>query len=117
MKDDRIHLQHILECIAAINGYVHHRGSAALSDRMTQKAVLRELQELAESTQRLAPALKESRPEIPWRDIAGFRNVLVHDYLGLSMPRIWSVIEAGLPPLEEAAAALLAQLERPGEPR
>jgi uncharacterized protein with HEPN domain len=116
VKDDRNYLKHILECIAAIDGYVHDRGSAALADRMTQKAVLRELQELAESTQRLAPALKGRRPEIPWSDIAGFRNVLVHDYLGLSMPRIWAVIETGLPPLEEAAAALLAQLEKPCDP-
>ena len=113
MKDDRIHLRHILECIAAINEYVGDLGAAALSDRKTQKAVLRELQELAESTQRLSPEIKSRRPEIPWRDIAGFRNVLVHDYLGIGMPRVWSVIETGLPPLQAAATALLARFAEP----
>lgn len=50
MKDDRHYLRHILGCIAAIHEYVGDRGATALNERKTEKAVLRELQELAEST-------------------------------------------------------------------
>ncbi len=85
MKDDRIYLQHILESLDAIIGYASEGRSRFLADRKTQKATLRELQELAESAQRLSSALKGRHPDMPWRAIAGFRNVLVHDYLGINL--------------------------------
>ena len=117
MRDDRVYLRHILECLEAIAGYVADGRDAFLDDRKTRKATLRELQELAESTQRLSSSLKARHPEIPWPDIAGFRNVLVHDYLGLSLTRIWAVVERDLPPLRAAAESMLNELEEdPGRP-
>jgi len=77
VKDDRVYLGHILECLDAIVGYVSEGRSKFLADRKTQKATLRELQEPAESTQRLSSALKGRHPDLPWAAIAGFRNVLV----------------------------------------
>lgn len=112
MKDERIYLRHILECIEAIQDYNVQGRDAFLTDRKTCKATLRELQELAESTQRLSVALQERYPEIPWPAIVGFRNVLVHDYLGLSLIRIWEIIERDLPNLWSAVAAMLNELER-----
>jgi uncharacterized protein with HEPN domain len=112
MKDERIYLRHILECIEAVQDYNAQGRDAFLTDRKTCKATLRELQELAESTQRLSDALRERYPEIPWPAIAGFRNVLVHDYLGLSLNRIWEIIERDLPNLRSAVAAMLNELER-----
>ena len=100
MKDDRVHLRHILECIAAIREYVAAGRATFVTDRKTRKAVLRELQEMAESTQRLSDECKQRHPSVPWRDIAGFRNVLVHDYLGLNLKRIWNIVEHDVPELE-----------------
>ena len=77
-----------------------------LTDRKTQSAVLRELQTLAESTRRLSDALKRKHPEIPWQGIAGFRNVLVYDYLGIKLERVWEVIERDLPVLRAVAEAM-----------
>jgi uncharacterized protein with HEPN domain len=88
VKEHRAYLGHILECLDAIARYVSDGRSKFLADRKTQKATLRELQELAESTQRLSSALKERNSEVPWTAIAGFRNVLVHDYLGISLSRV-----------------------------
>jgi uncharacterized protein with HEPN domain len=88
VKDDGVYLRHVLECLDAIGGYLGKGRSNFLADRKTQKATLRELQELAESTQRLSPALKDRHPELPWAAIAGFRNILVHDYLGISLSRV-----------------------------
>jgi len=65
-------------------------------DRKTQSAVLRELQTLAESTQRLSDEFKGQYPDIPWQNVAGFRNVIVHDYLGIKLGRVWEVIEVDL---------------------
>jgi uncharacterized protein with HEPN domain len=55
---------------------------------------------MSESSQRLSDDIKDGYPEIPWRKISGFRNILVHDYLGLDLDVIWSVVEQELPNLE-----------------
>ena len=75
----------------------------------TQKATLRELQELAESSQRLSDEIKGHHPEIPWRDISGFRNIVVHDYLGLNVFKIWGIIERDLPFLRKTIEAMLIE--------
>ena len=107
MKDDAVYLRHIFECLAAIRTYAAAGRESFLADRKTQKATLRELQELAESTQRLSTGLKTAHPEIPWLAIASFRNILVHDYLGISLPRVWEVIERDLPALRAAVTSML----------
>ncbi len=53
--------------------------------------------------------MKERYPEIPWRDIGGFRNVVVHDYLGLNLFRIWSIIERDLPSLRTVIQSILRE--------
>ncbi len=106
MKDESSYLRHILECAAAVQGYVAEGREAFNHDRRTQKAVLRELQELSESLQHISKETKEKHPEIPWRDISAFRNVLVHDYLGINLDRIWEIIHEDLPTLAETIKAL-----------
>ena len=102
MKDDRIYIDHILECMEWITRYTAEGREAFFFDRKTQSATLRELQTLAESTQRLSNELKEAHPEVPWESISGFRNVLVHDYLGIRLERVWEIIERDLPVLRAA---------------
>jgi len=102
LKDDHLYLLHISESLERIEEYIAEGKEAFFADRKTQDAVLRNLQTLAESTQRLSEPLKASRPEIDWRGIAGLRNILVHDYLGISLPRVWEVVEVFLPQLQAA---------------
>lgn len=111
MKDQRLYLRHVLESGGRIREYLAPGRDFYLSDPKTQDAVLRNLQILAESTQRLSPELKALRPEIPWRAIAGLRNLLVHDYLGVDPIRVWEICHRDLPVLEAAVADLLAHLE------
>jgi uncharacterized protein with HEPN domain len=99
LKDDHLYLLHIRESLERIEEYVAEGREAFLSDRKTQDAVLRNLQTMAESTQRLSEALKATRPDIDWRGISGLRNILVHDYLGVSLPRVWEIVETFLPQL------------------
>jgi len=102
VKDDRLYLVHIIEALERIQEYVAEGREAFFADRKTQDAVLRNLQTLAESSHRLSEPLKASRPEIDWRGIAGLRNILVHDYLGVSVQRVWEIVEVFLPQLEAA---------------
>jgi uncharacterized protein with HEPN domain len=103
---DRALLIHIADCIDRILEYTGGDQETFMGSRLVQDAVIRNLQTLAESTQRLSDALKAAEPEIPWRDIAGFRNVLTHGYLGLDTQLVWSVIEQDLPGLTQAIARM-----------
>ena len=100
MKDDRVYLIHIHECIERIERYTQGGEEAFLTDTRTQDAVLRNLHTLSESTQRLSQALKTSHPEVDWRGIAGFRNILVHDYLGVNLALVWEMVERDLQDLK-----------------
>ncbi|KAF5084101.1 HepT-like ribonuclease domain-containing protein [Methanoculleus horonobensis] len=109
MKDATLYLLHIRECTDRIMRYTHDGKMAFLADEMIQDAVLRNLQILAESTQRLDEDLKASHPEIDWHGISGFRNILAHQYLSVNPLRIWNVIEQHLPLLLEAVTRMLEE--------
>ena len=103
---DHIYVEHMLECIGRIERYVDNDRARFMQSEIVQDAVVRNLQTLAESSQRLSEVAKGSQPEIDWRAIAGFRNILVHDYLGLDLDTIWLVIEQDLPQLKKSLVAL-----------
>ena len=107
MRDDRLYLIHITECIERIERYTAPGQDAFLSDTMIQDAVLRNLHTLSESTQRLSDALKDQHPEVEWASIAAFRNVVVHDYFGIDLPRIWDILEHDLPSLKRTISMML----------
>ncbi|OPY51040.1 MAG: hypothetical protein A4E49_02445 [Methanosaeta sp. PtaU1.Bin112] len=113
MKDDRLYLIHILESIERVEEYTCQGLEQFLSDKKTQDAVLRNLQILAESTQRISPELKTANPEIDWRGISGFRNVLVHDYLGVNLITVWGIIEGPLKELKNRMSRILEDLQQP----
>jgi len=101
MKDDRLYLIHISESIDKIESYLSDVDAASFLERsLVQDAVLRNLQVLAESTQRLSDTLKERHPEIEWYKIAGLRNILVHDYLGIDFTTVWTAVTDKLPELK-----------------
>jgi len=100
-KDDSIYIDHMLDCIHRIDEYVENK-EQFYSSRLVQDAVIRNLQVMAESSQRLADDIKKTYPDVPWKQISGFRNILVHDYLGVDLDTIWSVVEQELPKLEQA---------------
>lgn len=100
---DLIYIQHIVECIERVEQYVGGNHERFLNDSMLQDAVLRVLQVMSESSQRLSPEIKAVSEHIDWRGIAGFRNILVHDYLGgIDLALVWQVIDQELPALKKA---------------
>ena len=96
MQSDRLLLEHIGECIERIREYTGGERATFHTSKMVQDAVLRNLQTLAESTQRLSPAIKSTEQGVPWRAIAGFRNVLAHDYFHVDLDVVWTVVERDL---------------------
>ena len=107
MKEHNRYLLFIKECIDDIHTFVAEGKESFFTDKKTQYAVLRALQILAESTQRLPSELKDGYPDIDWRSIAGFRNVLVHDDFGINPVRIWDIVENDLPVLEQTIIVMI----------
>ncbi|MDJ0901727.1 MAG: DUF86 domain-containing protein [Xenococcus sp. MO_188.B8] len=108
MKEDKIYLEYILQCINKIEEYSQGGKKEFVNNSLVQDAIIRRLQTLAESTQRLSDGLKEKMPTIEWRSISGFRNILVHDYLGgIDLDITWEVINKSLPELKKEVEAIL----------
>jgi uncharacterized protein with HEPN domain len=103
---DQVYVEYMLECIGRIERYAGHDRARFMQSEIVQDAVVRNLQILAESSQRLSESAKRTQAGIDWRAIAGFRNILVHDYLGLDLDTIWPVIEHDLPQLKIVLEAM-----------
>jgi len=105
---------HILDAIEKIRR-IQTRGDLT-RDEVLYDAALRNLQTLSEATQLLPDDKKVAFPDIPWHEISGFRNILVHNYLGNIDPlTIASVIEKQLQPLEECIRTMLQQEQSSGD--
>ena len=81
-----------------------------MDSTLIQDAVIRNVQVLAESTQRLSDRLKDTHAEVDWRGLVALRNVLVHDYLGVNMALAWELVEQELPNLKVQMEGILEEL-------
>ena len=106
MKDDAVYVRHLLECIDRIEQYTKNGRAAFIAETLIQDGVMRNLQTLGQSALKISDALKAIHPEVDWKSIVGLRNVLVHDYLGVNVARIWEIVERDLPDLKAKAAAI-----------
>jgi uncharacterized protein with HEPN domain len=111
VKDDRVYLGHILRCIARIEEYTVDGRDKFFASHLVQDGVVRNLQTLAESSRRLGDGVKALHPGVDWKGLAGFRNVLVHDYLGVDLEYVYRAVEHDVPRLKEACEATLKRIE------
>lgn len=101
MKDDELYLIHINECIEKIERYTKAGKQEFMNSSLIQDGVVRNLEIIGEATKKESSSLRDDYPEIPWRMIAGLRDVLIHDYMGIDLKRVWNVIEKELPVLKK----------------
>ena len=107
MKDDSVYLRHIRDAISDIQTYTSIDRVTFLSDRMRQDAVIRKLEIIGEAVKKLSDRTKTLAPDIPWKQIAGMRDRLTHDYLGVDLVLVWTTAEQELPKLKTAIDTLL----------
>jgi uncharacterized protein with HEPN domain len=110
-KDPRVHLAQILERIDRINEYTTDGKEAFFADERTQDAVIRNFEVIGEAAKRIPDEYRKDHLSIPWRELAGFRDVLIHQYEGVSIDEIWQIIERNLEPLRKAITEILPPLE------
>ena len=107
MKRDLVYLDHIREAIERIMTYSAAGREEFFRNRMAQDATIRNFEIIGEAVKRLSDVLKDQCPEVPWRRVADFRNVLIHDYMSVDEEEVWNVIEVHLPALRQAVERLL----------
>ena len=111
-KDNSFYIFVMLESISYVGEYIRDLDWETFKDAvMTQDAVLRRITIIGEATKSLPDHVRSRYPEVPWKDIAGMRDKLVHDYLGVKLKRVWKVCNEDLPALEERLKDILADLE------
>ena len=79
MKDPRVYLAHVLECVTKIERYTGNGREAFLADSMAQDAVIRNFEIIGEAAKRIPSEFRAAHPELPWDEMTGFRDVLIHD--------------------------------------
>jgi uncharacterized protein with HEPN domain len=112
MKRDRAYLKHILEAISNIEKFVEGLTKEDfLKNVEKQYAVVRGLEIIGEATKNLSRELKAKHREIPWRDIAGMRNKLIHKYFGIDLELVWVTIKNKLPEFKKQVLKILMEIE------
>jgi uncharacterized protein with HEPN domain len=108
MKDDSIYIDHILNSINRILDYISGMDREAFeADLVTQDAVVRQLEVIGEATKRVSKELRSKHPDIPWSDVAGMRDVLIHDYIDVDLGVVWKTASEDIPNLK----ALILKLQ------
>lgn len=110
MTGDEVYLKHILDAIERIESYVSVGRDVFLATPHWQDATIRQLEIVGEATKRLSDELRDKHSQIPWRRIAGLRDVLIHNYMGVDLAAVWEITQRNLPGLKPQIQAILQDL-------
>ena len=100
-KDNFLYIDHLLDSIEKIEKYVENLTiHDFVENELVQDAVIRNFEIIGEATKRLSKDFRSENTEIPWKKIAGMRDILIHDYLGIDIYSVWNAIEQNLPDLK-----------------
>jgi uncharacterized protein with HEPN domain len=111
VKDDRPYLADILQALRRVEEIGHRGPEAFRSDWVLQDAAIRNFEIVGEAVKRISPALVAAHPEIPWADLAGFRDVLIHQYFRVDLEIVWALIERRVTSLREGVARLASSVD------
>lgn len=112
MKDESLYIGHIIDALEKIEKYLEGATEQGfLEEGMLFDAVCRELGIVGEAANKLSDVFKEEHADIPWRKIIGLRNVLIHEYFGISASFLWKLCQQELPQLKVSLLPFRPQVE------
>jgi len=107
-RDSSVYLQDILEAISKVKSYTAGMSREEFEkDSKTIDAVLRNLEVTGEAAKGIPESFREDHPEVDWRKVAGLRDVLIHNYFGISMDIIWDILQNQVERLESQIRSML----------
>ncbi len=112
MKErNEIFLKDIIESIEIIEDYTRFKSiDDFFNDKLLQDGVIRRLEIIGEAVKKIDQKLKMKYPNVKWRQMAGMRDVLIHDYFGVNVKRVWNVIESDLDNLKSELLLIIREL-------
>ena len=107
MTDDRANLLHVRDAIERIFEYTADGQEAFFAENKTQDAVVRNLEIIGEAVKNLSRELRDAHTDIPWRQIAGMRDKMIHEYFGVNLQLVFDVVRLELPKLKDKVDTIL----------
>jgi uncharacterized protein with HEPN domain len=106
---DRLFLVHVLSAIESITSFTVEGQRAFMADAKTQSAVIRQLEVIGEAVKNLSSDLTRQEATVPWRQIAGTRDRLIHAYFSVDLDSVWAMVEQDLPTLRYEVTRILGR--------
>ena len=111
MRDQKLYLIDIAESIRYIKKYTSNLNEEGFyQSEQIQDAVLRRLEIIGEATKNISDDFKDRFPQLPWKEMAGIRDVIIHDYFGINLRRIWLTVKQDLPTIETLIEEVLKKI-------
>ena len=107
-RDDRVYIDHILQSIDRILKYISGKDQDNFNeDQLTQDAVVRQLEIIGEATKQISKGLRVKNPDVPWSEMAGMRDILIHEYIDVDLDIVWKTVSESISELKD----LLGKIE------
>ena len=108
-----LYLDDILECINRIASSTQNLSKEQFEDDIDiQDAIIRRIEIIGEAVKQLPQDFKKNYPDVPWKEIAGTRDVFIHDYIKVNLDRVWNIIQNDLKPLKDNVQKMLQELDK-----
>jgi hypothetical protein len=106
-------IQDILSSIEKIEKYLKGMTyNQFVKDELTVDGVVRNLEIIGEASKNIPPAIRRANPKIPWEDICGMRDILIHEYFGVDLKIVWHTAKKNLPEFEKELELLFLEVQK-----
>ncbi|MBV9210262.1 MAG: DUF86 domain-containing protein [Acidobacteria bacterium] len=110
-RDESVYLRHVLDAIARIETYLQGIDEATfLQQSLIQDGVIRQLEVIGEAVKQLSNELRAKHEHVPWQDISGMRDKLIHGYFGVDLEKVWLTAQNDLPVLKTEVIEILKSI-------